>query len=1075
MPKRRIKKLEIEFSREKENYLIKSGICSKSIKNIVSDMMQHKTFWPEEYFHLRSKKEVDQNNFSIFDDSKIIIFEDKNIVPTLGIESKYFSQDSHFKNFIFHTPNEFSFLGNESIVSNPKPALYNRTIYTEDSSTQFDLFHETSLYFRNEDDLTQIQNFNDVELLFDIGSNDIDPNDPSDVDPRTGKKISDIFLSFNRMTNIPTEQVRFYLGDGTSILFPCYNGNTVYLYNKFASNAIQKDSSLQASVRNYSSFDFLGNIATSYLNLGADVRFGIEFPEETRSQKTTKFLESAFCFNSLTPYTEYLSSEHDMTSFNFTSTPIDNFGFPFDSKFKAEDRHMTSMKDYITKPFVLESIVFEGVISNWSTNLVSQPNQPCINTVNMFVLNQRGNLNSDSLEINYDQLKFYDEDLETQWIAGDRTINFNEEGNFTNGYFTHSANRISSYVTSYASGNTPTISGLVQGLDKKTYESMQRELVTNISIVNYANNSSADVLFDIDKIRQNADLFIDKSDDPLNHNFYTAQCIYEDMPVRIESKVKNYHSNNNLPMMSKYNIFTTRKNPNRTNTDKKSERSITNKIINTSTSTNLNSFNNTVSREINSYNSEYVLYPTDNLIFGFTLTPSLLDPTENRLSGNLGGNGDDIFKISSKGKDSFKILLKGYYLENKNKKVIIQKTNVNTSRVGFYESEVVDTQGIPDVYLHKGSYFDLEPTGEAGSSHQGDLYKYSSRITSGFNNLLSIPNFNNNQNTYDSDIYYENDSDESANNFRIIKKYFNLKRFGQYSDYLSYFRYYPYIDTSFYDISLPENRKQKNYLIEKKFMKGFFTQKSLESDFAIIKFNFSKMDAFGGENYLKENILSSFVNADTGTFVLHFSIRDNLNNEVNFAILPQDSLADDAAGLVNPGRIYQSTSIDFIYQGTALGVEPKKYILIYIKNEIVNSFNRVLNATNQQPGYSKDVQNKINEFINAIVVGINSVDSQVQYALFYENETEEVTHSPIDFKLKVSAEAIEKTVKDGILEIKIILNRKGSSNNAKIFETNFPQDVTFENFTKENIDIFNSYNTDTNSYYTSDDIFYLES
>lgn len=1061
MAKRRIKNLQLEFSKSSEGYLTKSGVCSKSIKSILSDSINSSVTKYNEYFHRDRLENVDLENKSlIFDDQNTIVFEDRSIIPTLGIEEKYFRNDSTYENLLLHTPNSFGFKESESITANPNSSFYNKTIFRKNQENDPYPFKESSI----NDFLAEDNKYNIIEIPFEVGSKDIDEDDPLEVDPITGKKISNIYLTLNRNSSNSSEQIVFKKQDQTDQVFRTFSGNTVYLYNQYATKKIYNDSSLDIYWQKASPYDYLGGVSNAWLNLDSDVLFNHEKLSNPNLDKEEYFLRSNTCFSNLTPYLNY--ADYDMSDFNFESIPLSNFGFPYDNKFKGEDRHQVKMKDFITKPFVLESVVFEGEISNWSANTAAQPDQVCLNVVNLFILNQRGSLNPDSLERSVETTKYFREDIDDVWFTEPSSINYEEDPEFTNGYETLTALRIRSYITrSNASKKAPTRSGITP-LDRRKTKTTQRELVTNISIVNYANNSSVNEMFNVENIRKNADLFIDKSGDALNWPHYTSQCIYENMPVRIESKVKNYYLNKNLPMMSKYNLMVERRDFNRTNSEKRTERSVTNKSINLSGETVIDNFTgvDVLSKEKNSYESSYILYPEDCLIFGFTLTPSLLDKSVNR-AGSLAGNGDDVFVISSKGKDSFKILLKGYYLENKNKKVIIQKSSSKNNDFGFYEKEVVDTCGMPSVHLNKGSYFDHEPTGNAGENNDNSMYKYSSRVKSGFNNLLSIPNYNTNINTYDSEIYYENDIDEELNNFKFLKKYFNLMKFGQQSDFLSYFTYLPYIDTSLQNIQTLENRKEKNHSIRKKFMKGFYMQKELQQSSAILKFDFSKLDNFGGSNFLKEKIFSSFVDKSTNNYALSFSIKDNLENEVNFAIIPQGaSWPDGAYSVLNPGKTYSRVN---------LGYGSKDYIVIIIKNEIVDAFDRVINQSNQLASYSEDLEYRKNQFLDTVIEGINNASQNIQYrevGLHPNSSLQE----PKDFKIKVEAEKIVKEERNESLEIKIKLIKAGSVLNASLFNSNFPTDVIFENFGQDNIDIFNSYNTDENAYYPTDEIFYLE-
>lgn len=96
MPKKRIKK---------SGNISKSGILTQNFRKELKVNSHLNNFVLRDTFHNQNKNEVDKVQFN---DSNTIIFNNKNVNATLGIEKKYVEGDFLSKNKIVNTPNEFS-------------------------------------------------------------------------------------------------------------------------------------------------------------------------------------------------------------------------------------------------------------------------------------------------------------------------------------------------------------------------------------------------------------------------------------------------------------------------------------------------------------------------------------------------------------------------------------------------------------------------------------------------------------------------------------------------------------------------------------------------------------------------------------------------------------------------------------------------------------------------------------------------------------------------------------------------------------------------------------------------------
>ena len=247
---------------------------------------------------------------------------------------------------------------------------------------------------------------------------------------------------------------------------------------------------------------------------------------------------------------------------------------------------------------------------------------------------------------------------------------------------------------------------------------------------------------------------------------------------------------------------------------------------------------------------------------------------------------------------------------------------------------------------------------------------------------------------------------------------------------------------------------QINYPITKKFKKGFFIEKVAGTVVGKIKFDFTNMKDFTGQNFLKEKIMSSFIDlkGSTPLFGLVFAISDNVNNRSLFLIQP------DYANLGHSPSEYYIVNSHF-------GFGPsQKYAQTFISDDIISAFE------NNNGTYGIDLEVQKLKFVNTFIEAINNINVFTQ--------TTQPTSTGVgglilgNFRLDATASLVPNTQYSDIYEVEIRLNKAGSLNNANIDGSLFNSNIILENFSLTQGDIINSYNTDKHAYYSSSDIMF---
>jgi hypothetical protein len=1008
------------------HHTIKSGIVTQSFNKQRKDSELSFSFFDNELIH--SDIKLDKREY-FFHDSRTINFLEKNIVPTAGIESKYISNNIlteigfYNKSKIVNTPNTYPFYeiinsNNSQVgVSGFEQQTFTQNPHVYDRMLKENYLEDMPCTFKEDNDVLEKTEINNIITI--------------DYDLKKSNN-SDIYLSFSKKGN--TREVTF--PDGTS--YHTFNGNTVYLYNpEYIKN-------------NFGPHDYLGNISSDYKN---DVGSFVE--------------NSPICFSSVSVYEDILSNQSlsdNIIKSSYGTIPISNFGFPFDSKYTAKDRHIIKASDYISKPFVIEKVCLEFTMSNWSVSLLDgQGNTPCINFVNLFLINQRGKLNTSNLDnslktyygsnnfINIDPINY---EGDTVFTSNNKDQNVNFTQSQINDMELHGTVLGDSvHDSNYIQKNN------IQNIDKRHYETQQRDIITSVSIANYSSGKSNpdNHIINLEKIEKSVDLLINKSQSSLLNSSNDSECIYTNESIKIVAPVKHYYENKNLPKFTSFNLYPEKPSSDRTNLSLKSGRSIIAENLN-------NTSNKEIILDVNNKNvilnekmyeeSSYILLPSDNLVLGISLSNSF-ECQEDYPENNNIRIGEDLVKISSSNDYPFKIHLIGHYQEDKNKKIILNKESKqykNTKKIGYFQKELVDQVGSNLGYLDN-NFYDREIIGKSGFLINKNKYSNQNKIKLG--NFFELPSFgkpdivssiagvNYPHSEYTSSLP-ENDYFTENSKKYSIKHYFNKYHFGMPNDKL----YYSLIH---------QFDKSKYFNINKRFMSGYFKQKNPAKISGKLIFNFNKINEFKGTNYLKEKIMSSTTGKTSGQSSLTFKITDNCQNSISIYLLTDSALGITSEGIdeLDPPRY----SVSDLFSE----IENNKVILTEVDPTIYNAFIK------SNEIYPADLEIQKRAFVDLVASSINQINDKIQKQIGNPSNV-------IDFKLNVTAEVVEESLHTNLVEIKITLDKLGTFGNptARIEGGEFNSCVSFEDFSIEEGELIKSYNTNKNAYYNSSEIIFSD-
>ena len=703
------------------SYRKKSGILTRSLKNIVKKTKSYDRFTLPDYNFLSTSKKV---NINPYDDNNTINFVYDDVNPVFSVNDRFKTN-----NKVLHSPSEFD-------TTDTVNKLITRGICS-------------NFILENYEDLNSY-----LTPFVDNKSKRIDQKTTSShVIPIELEFSNDCRLSFNKKSDVPV-QVSL-LGEN----YNSHNGNVVFF------NFEDKK------------WEYLLDINKNYF------------------ENIDEFLKSPTAFNSLE------SNKQNKIDQSSTAIPINTFGFPYEKRFQGMQRHLFSLKPYISDLFVLEGIRV-NICNTLKAESTITDNAAILNALSFFVLNQRSNLNGVSFESLGDNTK---------------TIDFYNTSQISQKTVTHEIGGVSPaiYNTYTVMSNTGSVSESTQiitgSIDQESIlyrekQSSQRELVAYTNFVNYSSSSNDDNIIDKQKVESDANYYNELIQLPVSASNF-AEIDYDRAHIESYSTVNTPVYNDRLETISEFQIYPSTKFETRTGCIYRSERSLSTVFEpqkNIKTSIDDNNISLAFGSKIKKENG-YVLHPSDNLILGFSF-----DANKNISHLNTSKLGKDISILH----DKVSIELIGRYMRDSKYFSDVSQNYHLKGKVNVLGNakNIVDSIGMSNIYLNKGAYYDGRvyvplPLGGAidiPNIDSGSLFNSNSKA---FSSYLKVKN--NNEKIIDND-------DASVGGAIFYNSTFlSYLKFGQPKDKLYYFKSSAY-----------KKDKNKVYFVKKKFMTSFLTSKT---------------------------------------------------------------------------------------------------------------------------------------------------------------------------------------------------------------------------------------------------------
>tara|TARA_B100001989_G_scaffold113618_1_gene79690 strand:+ start:3899 stop:6502 length:2604 start_codon:yes stop_codon:yes gene_type:complete len=704
----------------------KSGNLNQNFRKVLKDDQHLNNFVLRDNFHISKETLTDEVKYN---DNDTIMFVEKSVNATLGIEKKYFLQETGFyspstislNNRILHTPNSFGQIDDVSFNINkiPEDIDYKNLIYANYRNELDNDFYEVykedftlseTFSSQNEEDLIQYQSEFD-KIIYNFKKREY----------QIKKDYEEIEIKFN---SLGKKALSFNLNNST---FDNNNNITNYRLNgpipyvKYPNPGNWHDGEGESCF-------LAANINTIYLKDGI-YDYSLGTIDSNKFSTITALLErGCITHNPLTFYdNDVIGNSGKVLGGKGISNPISNCGFPFDVIYRGKEEVTVPLKSFITSDFILEKVYVEFGIQNFSIS--NNSNIPCFNTLNFFILNQRGDINDtnqyNSFWVNSDYIQstHYNENTSSlETITAPRNkdnAQTRSQSNITNTLFRSPFKEIEVQNNFSPSIFPNKTAGYNQEGSLYNYENLfytdvkQREIVTSIKIANVGQNIQENPVYfsSLDAFDKVLYTDLKKTDFPEGWDGNTINdiCIHNDFKtVKILSNVKSYKENKNLKRFSKFEIYPKQR-KNRAGLPFTSEKS-----YNTENQFATEDFFNDergapfdLGYEDNYVESPYVLNPKDSLIFGFNFAPNMNLSLENLSSTNKYNNitGRDVLVLDLSG---IKIKLIGRYVANK--KLINIKNNVyenkNIKKINEYAINVTDKFGLPLPYMLKGTYYD---------------------------------------------------------------------------------------------------------------------------------------------------------------------------------------------------------------------------------------------------------------------------------------------------------------------------------------------------------------------------------
>lgn len=1026
---------------------LKSGIGTKSnFKFNVDDYLSF-SFFENDILHSNLGN---ISNSLFYNDNKTIEFIQKDVINTLNLEEKYLN-DVNFKDQqkILSTPNTFFGLSGDSTnyvksSLNTDSKWYDRTLKENYIKSKKSNYAETGehVYYpdlNNNPYGENLKNSRDI-ITFDY-----------DLRSTLSQEVS---LSMSRANN----SFNISFTDGTS--FEGFNGNTAYFYSP---NKIKE---------NDRCYDYLGNVTNNYFS-SADGMID----------------NAPICFNNISQ--TYLNYAKDYVSniipelislqnYSVGGIPIHNFGFPFDGRYTPKNTHSIKMSNYITKPFLIEKVKLDFSMSNWSQSI--SDSVPCLNFVSFFLLNQRKKINTTNLKATITSNHSNSPSDPTSQY--EYAVNYG--GNVTYTKPSQNSTTFTDYEIDWME-NFGENSGYIE--TNSISFPAQRDLITSATIANYSSRSDQQ-LVNVNKIKEIVDEFVDMSS--TDNIGSTQECFYQNRKFSIVSNVKNFFKNEKLPKFTSYNIEASNPDSTRTSIGISSRKSLPlEEYSNTGT---VNTWSSTFNYDVktlekNFLESEYLITPEDELILGVTLTPSA-DLNDTDYANTQNPYGRDLVKILSQENFPVKVQLIGRYLENNAKKTIKNKeikNYKNLKKIGYIQNEIVDQIGSNTARLDQ-NFYDRSVIGLA--RYYRNLYLNSGENRTGLGNFFELPSFASKTFTFDNINDQDNPEIAIAQNpeseysktltsdyftytvdnevkYYPAKQYFNKYRFGHFSDRLNYNRRYQYVNSNIFNI-------------DKKFMSGYYKQKTPANVSASITLDFSGIHEFKGKNFLTEML---FIDEDTWNWtseddgpqvatitLVKFSITDYSGKKINYVLqIPEDNSDKDLYNNSNSplpsglGLYYKDQyKINNDPNGDYVNSEWDGEIYFYhtflrtLPDNFINgNYNTTLPAI-----YTGRVKYWIDYLVTSIANAINLSNLSLQ-----NKET-------LNFQVEAAYDDLNSQSEKYV--IKVTGKAKGKLKNYNLSFNKTGPNITYENFKIEEGEEINSYNIHKNAYYNDSELYFTD-
>lgn len=922
----RYKNNNFGFDKSIGSALVKSGSASRVIANTLKDREAYHSFFYDEDTYSRNGN-LPSSVINSFNDDNTIIFNAKQIVPTYGVESKYFdSSVESLQNNIQHTPNTFygTSFGTKSV--DVKREKYNKILdpnYLQSSSLE-------SIDFKDSESITG----NDVKNVLDFNF----------------KLHTPAILCLNK--NQDSEgSVGFLDDNNVSEVFTTHSGNMVYFYGK---------NDGQVRGQGFGSFDYIGdiseNVFSSFLSM-SDATIGFMTPT-SGSIEADSFLSTM-------------------------SMPIDTFNFPFDGKYKAESRHCIDVSKYITKPFVIEKIYIEAEISNYSQ---TKQNVSCLNYLNFFILNQTGQLIHNDISFT-NNIESSSDGVSIVTTDNFHSLFFDRQPVYTSAEASTDPNAIMEKGYSLSNDlftidevNNNSVFG-----SERNNKVFTRELISYGTIANFVINAADRPSYEavIPLLDENCDFFNFHESNSVNNIENHIEYIDKNKKISLEITPRIVNKNTSMPNISEFNIFASKKSSTANGLEIKSNRfSDNDKNIN---SQNLSELaapfqfvrigkGVDISKEAFK-ESKYTILPGDQLIFGVSLSPDL----------NL--DQDHVVKIH----DNISLSFSGYYLENDQKKYYRkQQYNFrNSKKFGFANNKVCDSIGSPEKVLQSGLYNNNKFVGQAGQSIER-FNAFSKSFNNSYLSLPNKETYDSNISSNYKILNKVSGETITNSDKDYFKHYFNVNRYGQSSDFTKYSLNTKHYDNSINTIIDCIIKKfKRGFFIDKNPCKTSgslnFDFSSIQN-YNNISSNWLKDNMFFdftptkmSPSYIEGNMngIPTLLPGPLITYVqntidiMMFDIEDNIGNKVHFLVrlTPPESIFGgdfDNNYFISSGGSFNSydSTARFLRSYTNTS-ESHVYAIIDIPEDITTSFD-----TNQDGSFISSP--KIDEFTVKIIEGINT-------------------------------------------------------------------------------------------------------